>query len=183
MAQQNLFPPNVNKQKQPHLVASKPQTVQPSVNMRRQAAPPQNRSSERTYGPQLHPQNANSSGMARPQAQRSETVHLSGRIGRYFEVKQTATGKSLATFSLATQKPYRDESGNWLKRTVWQRIVAWGDMAQSLNEQLRQGARISVDGQFKTREWTDRENNLRTTTELVARHVHFLEGAGNRVVA
>ena len=83
-----------------------------------------------------------------------------GRIGRYFELKQTQTGKSLATFTLATVEPYRDESGNWAKRTVWRRIVAWDETAVAVGELIQKGARVSVEGSFKTREWTGRENNL-----------------------
>ena len=64
-----------------------------------------------------------------------------------------------------------------MKQTVWQRIVAWGDIARSIAEPLQKGARVSVEGKFKTREWTDKENNLRTTTELIARNVRFLDVA------
>jgi single-stranded DNA-binding protein len=44
-----------------------------------------------------------------------------------------------------------------------------------VSQQLRQGARVSVEGRFRTREWTDRDNNLHTTTELVAGQVHFID--------
>jgi single-strand DNA-binding protein len=181
MVQTNLFPhQEVRNSKQPQRAASKAQTAQPSTNANRQTGVPQNNAAH-SQSPTQFPQDRNRKTAAyagpRTQAQPSYSIRLSGRIGRYFEVKQTRTGKSLATFSLATQKPYRDESGNWLKRTVWQRIVAWGDTAQSLSQQLRQGARVAVEGKFKTREWTDREDNLRTTTELVARHVQFMDMA------
>lgn len=100
-------------------------------------------------------------------------VRLFGRIGRYFEMKETRNGTSLATFSIATSQPCQDQAGNRLKRTVWQRIVVWGAAAQLLSEKVQKGARVSVEGKLKTREWFDRGNNPHTTTELVARHVFF----------
>jgi single-strand DNA-binding protein len=59
--------------------------------------------------------------------------------------------------------------------------VVWGEAAEALDQQLRKGARVQVEGKFKTREWTDRENNLRTTTELVARQVRFLDLDGTEM--
>jgi single stranded DNA-binding protein len=105
----------------------------------------------------------------------SHGVRLTGRIGRYFEVKSTHRGTPLAVFSVATNHPHRDESGNWTKKTVWHRIVVWGAAARALEEQLEKGARVYIEGKFKTREWLDRENNPRTTTELVAREVRFVD--------
>ena len=109
------------------------------------------------------------------QPQQPGTVRLAGRVGRFIDILQTRTGKSLAKFTLATVEPYRDESGVWAKRVVWQRVIAWDRTAQLVSELIQKGARVSVEGKYKTREWTDRENNLRTTTELVARQVDFLD--------
>lgn len=137
----------------------------------------QNRSVQIRQTPKQPVQNGNFDNAAHPAPPQAGAVQLSGRIGRYFAVKQTSTGKSLATFSLATVKPYRDESGNWTKQTVSHRVVAWGQTAELLSAQLEKGVRVSVEGKFKTREWVDRENNLRSTTELIARQVHFLDAA------
>jgi single stranded DNA-binding protein len=120
---------------------------------------------------------------ASPTSHEGNRVRLRGRIGRYFDVKRTQSGTLLAVFSVATVRPYRDESGNWQRKTVWQRIVVWGDAAQSVGEQLRKGAQVQVEGKLKTREWTDSENNLRTTTELVARDVRFVDAAENGMAA
>ncbi len=113
----------------------------------------------------------------------SERVRLRGRIGRYFDVKRTQSGTLLAVFSIVTARPYRDESGNWQKKTAWQRIVVWGDAAQSVGERLCKGAQVQVEGKLKTREWTDSENHLHTVTELVTRDVRFLDAAENEVAA
>jgi single-strand DNA-binding protein len=114
---------------------------------------------------------------------RSERIRLRGRVGRYFDVKRTQSGTLLAVFSMAATRPYRDESGKWLKKTVWQRIVVWGETAQAVGGQLRTGAQVSVEGKFKTREWTDSENRVHTTTELVAREVRFLDTSESGIAA
>jgi primosomal replication protein N len=174
MMQTSLFPQEVRNGQQPQRTASKAQASRPPVNDNRQAPAPAQQAAKRT--PDNKNRSVTAQGGRRPQAgQPIDSIRLSGRIGRYIEVKQTQTGKSLATFSLATWKHSRDQSGNWLKRTIWQRIVVWGDTAESLAERLRQGALVTVEGRYKTREWTDRDNNLHTTTELVARHVEFMD--------
>lgn len=181
MTQTVLFPQEVRNGKQLQRAASKPQAGHLSPNVNRRTAAAQNRPAQPQQAPTgippNHPRNAPAPSSVRPPEQGNNGICLTGRIGRYFQVKQTSTGKSLATFSLATVMPYRDPSGNWAKQTVWQRIVAWGETAESLSALLEKGARVSVQGSFKTREWVDRENNLRTTTELVARQVQFLDAA------
>lgn len=181
MVQDNLFPQNANKGKQPQRTASRPPAGQPAANLNRQAATTANRPVQFPQTQYPYPRQGNPNNAAYPPSRsdvlQDGNIRLFGWVGRYFQVRQTATGKSLATFSLATQTPYLDESGNWLKRTVWQRIVAWGETAEAIAQRLSKGARVRVVGKFKTREWTDRENTLHTTTELVARHVEFLDPA------
>ncbi|HEY1499729.1 MAG TPA: single-stranded DNA-binding protein [Acidobacteriaceae bacterium] len=179
MVQQNMFPNEVRNGKQSQRAANAARTNQPPAGTNNQASTLQNRPARFDQTQKQHPGdtygNAATSPAPRSDAKRNGRVRLFGRIGRYFEVRQTQSGKSLATFSLATMQPYKDETGNWSKRTVWQRIVAWEETARSLSELLQKGARVSVEGRFKTREWTDKENNLRTATELVARSVRFLD--------
>jgi single-strand DNA-binding protein len=115
--------------------------------------------------------------------QEDARIHLSGRIGRYFDLKQTQRGTWLAVFSMATAGSYKDESGQWQKKTAWQRVVVWGEAAEAVGQFLRKGAKVEVEGKLKTREWTDRENRLHTTTDLVARDVRFPDIAEDRMAA
>jgi primosomal replication protein N len=115
--------------------------------------------------------------------QEDARIRLSGRIGRYFDVKQTQRGTWLAVFSVATAGSYKDESGQWQKKTAWQKVVVWGEAAETVGQLLRKGAQVQVEGKLKTREWTDRENRLHSTTELVARDVRFPDLAENRMAA
>lgn len=168
MVQQNMFPQEVRTLHPSQRGAQKPQQVPPAGTAKRLASVPQNRPAPPQPAVQSFPRTGN-------HPQQPGTVRLSGRVGRYIDIQQTRSGKSLAKFTLATVEPYRDESGNWAKRVVWHRVVTWDKTAQLVSELIATGARVSVEGKYKTREWTDSENNLRSTTELVARQVDFLD--------
>jgi len=118
----------------------------------------------------------------RSQSQGGEEVSLIGRIGRYPEVKRTQRGVLLATFSVGSERSYKDAAGQWQKKIVWQRIVVWGEFAQSLSKRLQSGAQVYVEGKLTMREWTDRQNNKRTSTDLVADDVRFMDMAENGIV-
>jgi single-strand DNA-binding protein len=172
MVQNNLFPHEVQNGKQPQRAVKITHARQSSTTKGQESAQFLTARQERSQGTNQY---ARTSPDVGSQPKQHGQVRLFGRIGRYFEVKQTQSGVLRAVFSLATQRSFKDESGNWLTQTVWQRIVAWGDTARSIGELLEKGARVSVEGKFKTHEWTDKENNLRTTTELVAHNVRFLD--------
>lgn len=178
MVQQNMFPQDVSSGKPTQSTTGQPRPSHLRLAVSRQAGAPQARTAHLEQSPQRHAHDnqINSRNIQRDSDRKPrQTVRLFGRVGRYYEVKQTPAGKSVATFSLATEQSYKDESGRLQKHTAWQRIVAWGDTARTVGELIQKGACVSVEGRFKTREWTDRENNLRTTTELVARTVRFLD--------
>lgn len=173
MVQQNMFPQEVRTNHPQQRGAQRPQPAAPASDSKRQATAAQNRPAQPQPPVQPLPAQVDPSAQFHPQ--QPGTVRLSGHVGRYIDILQTRTGKSLAKFTLATVEPYRDESGNWAKRVVWQRVITWDKTAQLVSELIQKGARVSVEGKYKTREWTDRENNLRSTTELVARQVDFLD--------
>jgi single stranded DNA-binding protein len=193
MAQNNLFPNDVKNSKQPQRAANTARGAQPTVRttpqagFNRQAGEQRNRGGYGEPAAKQYPQTSNRVTTFAPRAQAASQdngkIRMFGWVGRYFDFKTTQNGVPLATFSLATHKSTRDEAGNPVKETVWQRIVVWGAAAQAVGEQLRKGARVHVEGKFKTREWTDGENVLHTTTELVARDVRFLDVADGAMAA
>ena len=182
MVQAELFHNAIENGKQPQRGAHPEKSGQPPVGLNRQSTQLRNRPGQVQQAQKPSRDNMNPSAGAAP-GPHSERVRLRGRIGRYFDVKRTQSGTLLAVFSLATTRPYRDESGNWQKKTGWQRIVVWGEAAQTVGEQLQKGAQVQVEGKLKTREWTDSENRLHTTTELVARDVRFVNTAENGMAA
>lgn len=191
MPQQSLFAHEVSNGNQPQRTTNMPQALQQTARMaihtklNRQAKQVPSQPRHVQQQPKQYPQFSNQGTALAPgirsESQENGQVRLFGWIGRYFEVKRTQSGVLRATFSIATPKAFRDPSGRSQKTTTWQRIVAWGSAAELLQERLQKGARVYIEGKLKTREWTDHENNLRTTTELVAQSVRFLDDAGHEM--
>ncbi|MEW6349891.1 MAG: single-stranded DNA-binding protein [Thermodesulfobacteriota bacterium] len=105
-------------------------------------------------------------------------VLLIGRLGRDPEVRYTASGKAVATFSLATDYRWKDQDGNDQERTEWHRVVAWGRTGEVCGQYLSKGRQVFVEGRIQSRDWEDQDGNKRTTVEIVANDVIMLGGRG-----
>jgi|JI102314A2RNA_FD_contig_41_3322183_length_902_multi_16_in_0_out_0_1 single-strand DNA-binding protein len=102
---------------------------------------------------------------------------LMGNLGADPEVRYTSGGGAVANFRIATTEVWNDrQSGEKQERTEWHRIVVWGKQAELCGEYLRKGRPVLIEGRIQTREWTDKENQKRYTTEIVADRVTFLGG-------
>ena len=101
-------------------------------------------------------------------------VMLAGRLCRDAEVRHNKGGQIVANFSLGTQESYKDRLGEWHKKTAWHRVRVWGDLAETVSANLRQGARVYVEGKLIIRNWIDKQNQKRRSTEVVASDVRFL---------
>lgn len=112
-------------------------------------------------------------------AQRSlNKVMLLGNLGRDPEVRYTAAGKAVATFSLATSFSWRDQDGADQERTEWHRVVAWGRLGEICGEYLSKGKQVYIEGRIQSREWEDQDGNRRTTVEIIANDMIMLGGGG-----
>jgi single-strand DNA-binding protein len=96
-------------------------------------------------------------------------VILVGNLGRDPEIRHTNDGKMIVQMSVATSETWRDrQSGERKERTEWHRVVVFNDkIAEVAQKYLKKGAKIYVEGQLATREWTDKEGQKRYTTEVV----------------
>ena len=107
-------------------------------------------------------------------------VILVGNLGRDAEVRYTQGGTAVATLNMATTDVWNDKaSGQRQERTEWHRVVVWGKTAETLQEYLRRGRQIYVEGRLQTRQWDDRDGNKRYTTEVRADRVVLLGGRGD----
>ncbi|MFH0958575.1 MAG: single-stranded DNA-binding protein [Pseudomonadota bacterium] len=112
-------------------------------------------------------------------AQRSlNKALLLGNVGKDPEVRYTASGKAVATFSLATSQRWKDQDGNDQEKTEWHRIVAWGRLGEICGEYLSKGKQVYVEGRIQSREWEDQDGNKRVTVEIVANDMILLGGTG-----
>ena len=102
-------------------------------------------------------------------------VILVGRLGRDPEVRFTASGKPVANVSLATDESYKNNSGEWIKRTEWHRVVMFDALATAANDNMEKGRLIYIEGRLQTRQWDDKDGITRNTTEVVANFVNYLD--------
>ena len=76
--------------------------------------------------------------------------------------------KPLACFFVATSEQWKDkQTGEKKEQTEWHRVVLFGKLAEVASEYLRKGSQVYIEGQLRTRKWTDQSGQDRYTTEVV----------------
>jgi single-strand DNA-binding protein len=98
-----------------------------------------------------------------------------GNLGRDPEMRYTPSGQAVTQFTVAANRNYKDQQGEWQEETEWFRIVAWGPLAERTAEYLRKGNKVFVEGRLQTRQWEGQDGQKRYTTELVANTIQSLE--------
>ena len=112
-------------------------------------------------------------------------VQLIGNLGNDPEVRTTTGGSKVATFSLATSRSWNSQSGEKQEKTEWHRCVVWNagskgsGLADVVEKYCKKGDKIYVEGQIEYRQWQDKENQTRYTTEIKANEIILLGGRGS----
>jgi single-strand DNA-binding protein len=101
-------------------------------------------------------------------------VQLIGNIGKEPEVKTFDSGKTKASFSLATSESYTDQNGKKVQDTQWHHIVAWGHTANYIESYLEKGNRIAVDGKLVHRSYNDKDGATKYITEVLVNEILLL---------
>ena len=99
-------------------------------------------------------------------------VVLTGRLTADPELKTTANGLSVTTFSIAVDRRYR--SGEE-RQTDFINIVAWRQTAEFITKYFKKGNLIGIEGSIQTRRYQDKNGNNRTAFEVVVNNVQFVE--------
>ena len=99
------------------------------------------------------------------------SITVAGTIGKDAEVKYLANGDAICNFSVADSQG-RD------KPTIWWNCGLYGKRAESLSQYLVKGQAVTVTGSVSEREWTDKEGNKRSLTEILASNMQMLESKG-----
>lgn len=83
-------------------------------------------------------------------------VILVGNLGQDPEVRYMPSGGAVANITLATSESWRDKAtGEMKEQTEWHRVVLFGKLAEVAGEYLRKGSQVYIEGQLRTRKWTD----------------------------
>ena len=105
-------------------------------------------------------------------------VILLGNLGKDPELSYLPSGQSVAKFSLATSRSYKDKNGETKEETEWHNIVAWGKLGEICAQYLSKGRQAYVEGRIQTRTWEGRDGNKRTSVDIVASDVQMLGSRG-----
>ena len=106
-------------------------------------------------------------------------VILIGNVTQTPEMKQTSGGQNVVSFSVATNRSYKDSSGQRVESTDYHNIVAWGKLAEIVSQYADKGKQLYIEGRLQTRSWEDQSGVKHYRTEIVAEIVQLGSG-GNR---
>lgn len=96
---------------------------------------------------------------------------IMGRLSRDPELRQTTTGKNVASFTIACSRGHKDANGKDL--VDWIPVVAWEHTAEFVCKYFEKGSLIAIDGRLQSRTYKDRDGNNRTAIEIVANNANF----------
>lgn len=102
-------------------------------------------------------------------------VILVGNVGVDPEVRTTESGIKMARLRLATTERYTDRQTNEAKEiTEWHTVILWRNLANVVDQYVRKGSQLYIEGRLRTREWTDKDNIKRYSTEILADEMKLL---------
>src|SRR5262245_4339660 len=105
-------------------------------------------------------------------------VILLGHLGKDAETKFTPSGISKSTFSIATNRRWKDQqSGEWKEETDWHNIVLW--RSENLANFLLKGKQVYLEGRLQSRSYEDKDGQKKYITEVVADELILLGGRGD----
>ena len=104
-------------------------------------------------------------------------VILMGNLTRDVEVRTTASGQSVANFSLAVNRSWRGQDGQQQDQTSFINCVAWGKVGDIIAQYVRKGSPLLVSGRLDQRSYQDKDGNKRSAVEVVVEDFNFV-GSG-----
>jgi len=106
-------------------------------------------------------------------------VLLLGNVGKDPEIRATASGMTIATFSLATADRAKGTDGQWTDKTEWHNLVAFQRTAEIVRDYVKKGSQLFIEGKIQTRSWDDKETGAKKyRTEILVNELSLLGGRG-----
>ncbi len=106
-------------------------------------------------------------------------VILVGNVGKDPEVKHLENDLSLARFPMATSERFKNRQGERTERTEWHNVVVWRGLAKVVEDYVKKGSQLYIEGKIQTRKYQDRDGNDRYVTEIVADNMQMLDRKGS----
>jgi single-strand DNA-binding protein len=106
-------------------------------------------------------------------------VFLLGNVGKDPEIRSTAGGMTVASFTLATADRQKDAQGNWQDKTEWHNLVCFQRTAEIVRDYVKKGTQLFVEGKIQSRSWDDKETGQkRYKTEILVNELSLLGKPG-----
>lgn len=102
------------------------------------------------------------------------TVLIAGNLTKDPVIRQTRNGTPVANFSIASNRKFRNGDNQWQEDVCYVGVVAWNKLAESCADKLRRGSAVLVEGELQSRSWQGEEGGMRSTVEIKARRIQFL---------
>lgn len=100
-------------------------------------------------------------------------VQLIGHVGQDPEIKQLENGR-VANFTIATNDSYTNAKGEKVEQIEWHRVSAWGKTVDIIEQLLKKGSHVAIEGKLTHRSYDDKDGNKRYITEVVANELVML---------
>lgn len=100
-------------------------------------------------------------------------VILLGNLGKDPDVRHLESGRTVAQFSLATSKTYKNKAGEKVTQTDWHNVVLWSPLAEIAEKYLKKGYMVQVIGEIRTRSY-DKDGERRYITEVYGNQMNLL---------
>lgn len=106
-------------------------------------------------------------------------VMLYGNLTRDPELRALPSGMNVVNFSVATNRVFRDRDGKKQEQAEFHNVVVFGRQADTVNQYLKKGSAVFVEGRLQTRSWEGKDGEKKYRTEIIAERVQFgPRGAG-----
>jgi single-strand DNA-binding protein len=104
-------------------------------------------------------------------------IIIVGNLGRDPELRYTPQGTPVASFSMATNSRRKDKSGEAVEQATWFRVTVFGKQAETVSKYLTKGRKAYVEGRLALETYTDKDGKERTSLEVTADAVQFIDSA------
>ena len=106
-------------------------------------------------------------------------IIIVGNLGRDPELRYTAQGTPVCSFSMATNERRKDRNGEMQDHTTWFRITLWNRLAETASQYLQKGKQVYIEGRLRVEEYVDRDGKPRHSLEVFATDMHFIGSSRN----
>ena len=105
-------------------------------------------------------------------------VAISGNIGNDPDLRQTASGVQVLSFSVAVNDRVKGEDGQWTDRPNWIDCTMFGARAQSVSRFLSKGSKVAIEGKLRWSQW-ERDGQKRSKIEVIVDEIEFMASRGD----